>query len=277
MKQMRQLYILLFALLLGNQYIHAQVSTKMETFMGKVLTEYKLYFNKAELTENGQLSLSALDDYFMLPVEKKNEIMEYITYQWQGSLVLVHGGTKNELWGRNSENGKTNLIKDWNLNESQPTITQTSEPEKLSRHPCFFYLGGLGMMDSNQNINFALNTRLGFFLLLNRWDLAATYSINFMGTKDSENVTGRTNIGVMSKVYFPIKKYNISPNIGGGISMSSYTDAQKVTTQTVNESLLFGISWFIGFGSLDIGFQTGKEVTTMIGFTIFPRLKTRKK
>ena len=133
------------------------------------------------------------------------------------------------------------------------------------------------MIDPNHNINLSLNTRLGFFLLLNRWDLAATYSANFIGNDSSSDITGQSNVGLMSKVYFPIKKYNISPNVGGELSLASYTDAQKVTTQSINESVLIGISWYVGFGSLDIGFRAGKEVTTMVGFTIFPNLKSKRK
>lgn len=277
MKQMKRFFILLFALLLGNLITQAQVSKKMESLRAKVLTEYSAYFSQVELTENGQLSLSALENYFIQSMDDKIKIMENVTSKWQESLVLVHSGSQNELWGRSNETGKAKLIDTWYLNRAQPIPTQTSEPQKFVRHPWFFYIGEQGMIDSNHNINLSLNTRLGFFLLLNRWDLAATYSANFMGNDSSSDITGQSNVGLMSKVYFPIKKYNISPNVGGELSLASYTDAQKVTTQSINESVLIGISWYVGFGSLDIGFRAGKEVTTMVGFTIFPNLKSKRK
>lgn len=277
MKQMKRFFILLFALLLGNLITQAQVSKKMESFRAKVFTEYSVYFSQVELIENGQLSLSALDNYFIQSMDDKIKIMENLTSKWQESLVLVHLGSQNELWGRSNETGKAKLIDTWNLNGAQPIPAQTSEPQKFIRHPWFFYIGEQGMIDSNHNINLSLNTRLGFFLLLNRWDLAATYSANFMGNDSSSDITGQSNVGLMSKVYFPIKKYNISPNVGGELSLASYTDAQKVTTQSINESVLIGISWYVGFGSLDIGFRAGKEVTTMVGFTIFPNLKSKRK
>lgn len=270
MKHMKRLFTLLFALLMGNQLTQAQVSQKMETFRGKVLTEYGLYFHHAELSTSGQLSLSALDQYFMLPMDKKIEIMEIITYQWQESLVVVNMGTKNELWGRNSENGKTSLVESWDLTHSPTTLSTTTEPQKLNKHPWFLYVGEQGMIDSNHNLSLALNARVGFFLLLNRWDLAATYSLNFMGTEGSDVITGQTNAGVMSKVYFPLKNLNLSPHVGGGISRSTNQVGDNPSTQSIDKSILLGISWFIGFGSLDIGFQTGKEVTTMVGFTFFP-------
>jgi len=278
MKQMKQIYLLLFLLILGTQYTLAQDSKKMEIFLGKVLTEYSLYFDKAEFTEKGQLSISGLDTYFMLPLENKAKIMEDIISNWQESLVVIHGETQNELWGRNSQNGKAHLVDQWGLNPTPISAEPISEQQRFSKHPWFFYIGEQGMGDSNDNISFALNTRIGFFLLLNRWDLAATYSMNFMGTAGSEDIAGQMNAGLMSKVYFPIKKLNISPNVGGGISWNYFSDAQNITSQSTSKSLIFGISWFIGFGSLDIGIQTAKkEVTSMVGFTFFPSQMKKKK
>ncbi len=43
----------------------------------------------------------------------------------------------------------------------------------IAKHPWFFYIGGASQMDSsNKNLNGALSARLGFFLLLNKLDLA---------------------------------------------------------------------------------------------------------
>jgi hypothetical protein len=274
---MKQIYLLLFLLILGNQLTLAQDSNKMEIFLGKILAAYSPYFDKAEFTENGQLSLSALDKYFMLTIDKKTEILEDINANWQEALVIIHGATQNELWGRNSQNGKANLIDQWGMAPTPPTTTITEEPQRFLKHPWFFYIGEQGMMDTNHNINFALNTRVGFFLLLNKWDLAATYSLNLMGSEGSDDFTGQTNAGLMSKVYFPMKKWNISPNVGGGISWNSSMNAQNESTQSINKSILLGVSWFVGFGSLDVGIQSGKEVTSMIGFTFFPNLMSKKK
>lgn len=280
---MKQFYILLFALLLGNQVAQSQNSKKLESFREGALKEYRMFFNQAELTEYGQLSLSANENYFLLAHAAKTEIMENITFSWQESLVLVHHGSKNELWGRTLDTGKTNLVDTWDLNGPPPlptqTLTQTAEPQKFVKHPWFFYIGEQMMFDSNQNMNFSLNTRVGFFLLLNKWDLAATYSANFSGNEASDDITGRSAVGLMSKVYFPIKKYNISPNVGGELSMVSISDSQNASTQSISKSVLLGISWFVGFGSVDIGIRTGDEVSTMVGFTFFPsfqKLKSKK-
>ena len=76
---MKQLLTILFVLLLGCQQIYAQVAVKFESFQQKVLPEYGMYFNKAELTENGQLNLTAVDKYIALPVDGKRTIVEKIT------------------------------------------------------------------------------------------------------------------------------------------------------------------------------------------------------
>lgn len=277
---MKQFYILLFALLPGIQLIQAQNTKIPESFREGALKEYRMFFSRADLTENGHLSLSANENYFLLAHAAKTEIMENITFSWQESLVLVHHGSKNELWGRTPDTGKTNLVDTWDLNGPPPLPTQiseqTTEPQRFAKHPWFFYIGEQLMYDSNQNMNFSLNTRVGFFLLLNKWDLAATYSANFSGNEASDNITGRSAVGLMSKVYFPIKKYNISPNLGGELSMVSISDSQNASSQSVSTSFLLGISWYVGLGSVDIGIRTGDEVSTMVGFTFFPNFQKLK-
>jgi hypothetical protein len=272
---MKHIYIILLAVILGNYHSLAQDSKKMDLLREKVLKEYEMYFRSIELTENGQLSLSALEEYFLQPIDSKKEIIRNISSEWKESLVLVHLDDKNELWGKSKETGNVMLIDSWGERQTLPSKTEVKEIQKFSKHPWFFYVGEQGMFDSDHNISLSLNTRVGFFLLMNRWDLAATYSINFSGNSDNDDIIGQTNVGIMSKFYFPIKKYNISPNVGGEISMLSYRDAQSNTTQTLNKSLLIGVSWFVGFGSLDIGIQTGQEVTTMVGFTFFPKFKKK--
>ncbi|MCK9638586.1 MAG: hypothetical protein M0R39_01655 [Prolixibacteraceae bacterium] len=276
---MRQFYILLFSLLMGTQIIQAQDSKKLESIRVKVLAEYGSYFSQVTLTENGNLRLTANDKYFIETNEKKRGIIKNVLSNWPETMILVNRGSQNELWGRIIKTGEISLLERWDINGSQsqgPTSSENNEQQRLTKHPWFFYVGEQGMIDSDHNINFSLNTRLGFFLLANRWDLAATYSLNLTGNDSSDSNASQSNVGVMSKVYFPIKEYNISPNIGGEISLVSNTDAQKVKSQTFNTSILIGLSWYVGFGSLDIGFRTGKEFTTMIGFTIIPKFNKNK-
>jgi hypothetical protein len=267
---MKQVYIILFALLLGFQQTYAQVSKKLETFKEKVLPEYSMYFSQAELTEKGQLNLSAIDKYILLPADGKKAIIAKISKAWQDSLVLVRYGSKSELWGWRNETGNARLLDEWDLNAPQLTKPQPAIPQTTFYHPWFIYVGGQLGGDNQKNINLSLNTRFGFFLLMNRWDLATTLSAGLSGNVEATS-TSWVNVGLMSRVHFPIKKLGISPNIGGEISMASLDG-----TQTANKSLLIGISWFVGFGSLDIGMRMGNEVSAIGGLTIAPRIRNKK-
>jgi len=267
---MKQVYIILFALLLGPQQTNAQASKKLESFKEKVLPGYSMYFNQAELTENGQLNLSAVDKYILLSADGKKAIMVNISKTWRDSLVLVHYGSKRELWGWSTETGNARMLDEWDLNAPQLAKTQLEKPQIPVSHPWFIYVGGQFGGDNQKNINLSLNTRVGFFLLRNRWDFATTLSAGLTGNVDATS-TGWANVGLMSRVYFPIKKLGISPNIGGEISMASFG-----STQSTNKSLLLGISWFVGFGSLDIGIRIGNEVSTVGGLTIAPRIRNNK-
>ncbi len=272
---MKQLLIILFALLLGSQQTIAQDSKKLEVFRENGLPGYSMYFNQAELTENGQLSLSALDNYTGLPADEKRVIMVKIITAWQDSLVLVHYGSKRELWGRSFETGDVLLLDEFDLNAPPLVIATTIDARP---HPWFFYVGGQLGGDSQHDINLGLNLRLGFFLLKNRWDLATTLSggltgyLNFSYTSGSPSTaTGWTNVGLMSRVHFPIKKLGLSPNVGGEISIGVFGN----TPATVNAAVVLGLSWYVGFGSLDIGIHIGNIVSGSAGYTMSPQIRRK--
>jgi hypothetical protein len=113
---MRKVYIILFTLLLVIQQINAQDSKKLESFRVKVLPGNSLYFDKADVTENGQLSLSALNKFIVLTDEEKKAIMANITKTWGNALVLVNYGSGKELWSWNPETGNARLLDEWDLN-----------------------------------------------------------------------------------------------------------------------------------------------------------------
>lgn len=267
---MKQVYIILFALLLGLQQTNAQATKKLESFKEEVLPEYSIYFNQAELTDNGQLNLSAADKYIVLSSDAKKAIMVIITKSWGESLVLVHYGSKSELWGWNAQTGNTNMLDEWDLNVQRLMNTLAAKANMPVYHPWFVYIGGQFGGDNQKNINLSLNTRVGFYLLMNRWDFATTISAGLSGNVDDTG-TGWANLGLMSRVHFPIRKLGLSPNIGGEFSLASFGGAQSNS-----KSLLIGISWFVGFGSLDIGFKFGNEISTLGGLTIAPGVKKNK-
>jgi hypothetical protein len=277
---MKQVFNILLLLLMGLSQIYAQgPSEKIASFREVVLPQYNVYFTNAELTESGQLMLYAGEKYNLLSKVWKKAVMDNLIKTWQESLVLVQYNTKRELWGWNSETGKALFLDGWDINPKAATKTATTVISKTALHPFFVYIGGQGQLDKNHEANAAFNSRVGFFLLRNRWDLAWTFSGGLMGNIDSEAaMTDQFSTGLMSKVYFPIKNLNISPNVGLDISSTVYSSSESVgNTYNRSASLLAGISWYIGHGSLDVGFRIGKEFTTMIGYTYIPRFDKMKK
>jgi hypothetical protein len=125
-------------------------------------------------------------------------------------------------------------------------------------------------MDSEKNINGALSARVGFFLLKDAWDLAATFSELLSGNIENDEISLQTSIGIMSKVYYPIKKYSISPFIGGEAAIQLVKDGDPSFTF----SPLLGLSWYVGLGSLDLGVRvTGGKPSMMVGFTLVPKFR----
>jgi len=266
---MKQLLTILFIALLGSQHIFAQASKKLDALREKVLPQYSTYISHAEMTENGQLSLSASDNYAVLPAASKKSILSTITLAWRDSLVIVLYGSKRELWGWNARTSETKLLDEWDMAIPIPAPkVPVTNAQKTNLHPWFLYLGGQFMGDNMKNINLSYNTRIGFFLLLNRWDLATTASVGVSGNVDADG-TPYANIGLMSRVHFPLKKYNISPNIGAEITFVSFGE----TESTFVPSLVLGFSWFVGIGRVDIGVKIGDITSGMGGYTMYPGLK----
>ena len=213
-------------------------------------------------------------------MEKKTSIMQTILSEWNENLVIVRYQYKQEVWKKDNAN-TVNLLDRWDLNT--PSLqTEQRTLQTTNVHPWFFYLGFSETFDYDlNNFNLNLNSRIGFFLLNNRWDLAVFCT----GGMDADSI--RTSLllhtGIMSKVYFPIKKLKISPYIGAGIShittciyndSGDYGDKYFVNISNSWDIPVYtGISWFVGPGSFDVGFQFGKNFTTMIGYTFSPRFK----
>jgi len=274
---MRQAFIILSMLLMILQQTNAQGSTKIESFNRDVLPHYQEYFSLAEQTENGQLKLTALDNYNGLTLMGKKLVMDRLVKNWQETLVLIHFNTKSELWGWNYETGNALLIDTWDLNAVTYQKSSSAKLQRSALHPWFFYVGGMTYFDSNKNVDVALSTHVGFFLLMNRWDLALSFSEFIKGNSNTDISTAQASLGLMSKVYFPIKEYNLSPSIGAELDLSATTTGDNDPVTTVSPALLLGASWYIGIGSLDVGLKIGSGVTTMIGYTFIPQFSKDKK
>ncbi len=97
-----------------------------------------------------------------------------------------------------------------------------------------------------------------------------------MGNVNSDALNNDFITGLMSKFYFPIRKLNLSPNVGFDLQGYVLTSPES-TSQSVTRSLLAGISWYVGSGSIDLGFRINKQVSASLGYTFIPRLRTAAK
>ena len=138
-----------------------QDSTKIKSFREKLLPQYVLYFNRANLSDKGLLQLYAADKYNGLSDIDKKSIMASITAAWRQPLVLVKYTDKTELWGWNGETGITSLLDNWYLNPSLHP-TQSLKTQEITPHlPWFFYVGDLfGVSGDNINFSFQLKNRM---------------------------------------------------------------------------------------------------------------------
>jgi hypothetical protein len=182
---MKKLFILLLILLPVAMTTKAQpASGKLDTFRTQVLPAYSTYFGSADMTEGGHLQLFALESYVQLSPSARKSVMDNLLKGWPESLVLVSYGSINELWGRNADGHQSVLLDNWDNN--LPSLQTQPKTAKTPAHPWFCYAGYHFQYDSEKNINLALNTRIGFFLLLNRWDLAVTFTGSAFGNVDAD-------------------------------------------------------------------------------------------
>jgi len=262
---MKNLYILLLVFVLGQQAL-AQNKNDFDVLRRNVLSQFDQYFVNIEMAENGNINLFATEAYYLLIPDKKNTIIEIILSKWNKELLIVCYQYKRELWKKDIINNQVKLIDAWDMNNiNLPQTVSKKTSQKINSHPWFFYLGAGGTFsDETDDRNLNFSSRLGFFLLKNRWDLSISYTYSSFNTVYASTSSENANLGLMTKIYFPIRKINMSPYIGTGISYL----INDTTEDTYNTPLYLGISWFIGSGSLDLGFQaTGDNSFFTIGYT----------
>ena len=263
---MKHLYILILALVVGQQSF-AQNKNEFDAFKQDIMSQFDTYFENVEITDNGIISLYATGAYNSLSSIRKNTIIEIILYRVSDDFIIVRYQYKSELWKKEMKSGQVKLIDNWDMN-SLIQSSNINDSQRTNSHPWFFYLGAGGTYsDAISDVNnLNVSSRLGFFLLKNRWDLAL--SGTYTGINNDETITFSANVGLMTKVYFPIRKFNISPYIGTGVSY--ITSLDDTSDDIVDTPVYIGISWIIGHGSLDIGYQySSNDNNTMvtIGYT----------
>jgi hypothetical protein len=271
---MKQIYTALFIFFIG-QCSFAQ--TNETSFNENVLSQFGSYFENAELGENGTIHLQAKEVYSSLTQEKKNTIIELVLSKLENqTFAIVSCGYKRELWKKNVPFNEVKLLDDWDLNNLYSQKSSLKTLQKTDVHPWFFYFGTNDSF-SKDMANISLASRIGFFLLKDRWDFALSCSAGISGY---ETTTASVDVGLMTKVYFPIKKYNISPYAGTGIShitsATSVSGGDDMESNSWNIPLYLGISWFTGPGSLDLGFQISDNTIFTIGYTFSPSALFKK-
>lgn len=242
-----------------------------------------------ELTEeiDGQLNIfSNVEAYSTLTKEQKATIFGNLLSKYTGKTFIVRNGYERELWLVEVNIPTPKLIDRWNMNTADMKTYSPVSVERSSNNPWFFYFGGEYTSDLDINTNAAVNSRIGFFLLKNVWDLALSGSIGI--NDNSEQSTAYGDVGLNTRVYFPMKGKNLSPYIGVGISWYSSTTSvysstdysfEDYNSRSISYPLSVGVSWFIGPGSLDIGFQYSKErgCSSSVGYTLRPGMFKKRR
>jgi hypothetical protein len=272
----------LFIILACQKMVSQDPGSDITAFRGTVLPQYSTYFKSAGLSPAGQLVLSANDAYASLSVNSKTAIMDNLMKKWTESLILVNYGSKSELWGWNIDTGKALRLDGWDVNAARVSNAPVNKGTRTALHPFFVYVGGQGILDSEHNLNAGLSTRVGFFLLKNRWDLAWTLSGAVIGNIDSTtSSSNQLSTGLMTKFYFPIKSLKLSPNVGIDLQSTVISSSEGSSSQAANRAVLAGVSWYVGQGSLDFGLRQGlakgQKMSATIGYTIMPGTGKKRK
>ncbi|MDD2437712.1 MAG: hypothetical protein PHG27_06755 [Massilibacteroides sp.] len=266
---MKYIYSIIL-MLVCFQYGFAQSGTS-DLNIPDFLSDNEQYFTDAKLKNGGTLELQAKETYFVMEQSKKNVIIEIALKKWNGEMIFIHAGYNREIWRRDITTGQITLIGQWDLNNAEiyKYLPKTLQTTKF--HPFFFYVGGQTNFNSDK-FTLLLSARIGSFLYKDRWDLALSGSLSVID--NDVNSTTNAELGFLSKVYFPIRKHNISPYVGVGISrvftnlsMEYGTEYADFDNSYWDKMLLLGISWYVGSGSLDFGAQIVDNFNLTLGYT----------
>lgn len=219
--------------------------------------------------KDNKLYLVTNADYDSLTVIQKQEVLSKVAQEFADhDMTIYSGDQQRELWVNTASGIK--MIERWNNDSLQ---IERYLPLELKRHgltKVFYYVGGM-FSGSSGSHNGSLSLRAGTYLYKNYLDASATFNLGYNKSGDNTQFAG--DIGIDSRVYLPfrIKKVNLAPYAGVGVSWSfapsSYFEAR----------FLAGGCWFVGPGSFDIGLQYGikSDFALTLGYTF--RIPVKKK
>ena len=259
-----------------------------------VFAQETTHLKVVNIENNGVTIIEAKESYLELSdYGKSSAIRMLLSNTNHNSLIAVDYGHTREMWKRDMTTGQFVRFDILNIDDPdlQRFVNKSKHPEKFSKHPWFLNWGFSGTFDDNDeelNYNFFGNIRGGFFLLANKWDIAL--SVMLGGNKKDDFFM---SVGLISKVYFPIKKIGLSPYVGAGVSYNftmsfaynSAIESDDSKSHYIDVPVTAGISWRLGPGSLDIGFQYGlrsaitkehkNSYMGIIGYTFCPWAKRK--
>ena len=222
--------------------------------------------------KDGKLHLVTNADYDSLYITQKQDVLNKVAREIAGHDIIIYSGDQQrELWV-NTGNG-VGMIERWNNDSLQIERYLPLELKRQGFTKVFYYIGGM-LNGGKGYLNFSTNLRFGTYLYKNLVDASVTMNIGRNRTDEDSKFAG--DLGIDSRVYLPfrIKKVNLAPYAGTGISWSfapeSYFELR----------LLAGGCWFVGPGSFDIGLQYGikSDFSAMLGYTFrVPYPKKHKK
>lgn len=216
-------------------------------------------------TKDRKLFLMTSAEYDSLNNEQKKAVLNKVAQEFpEHDITVYKENQRRELWI--ASNQHLCLIDQWDNDSLHIENYLPLELNRTGKTKVFYYIGGSFNGSRGQHSGI-FDTRCGTYLFENRWDASASFSLGYARADGSTQFTGST--GLDSRVYFPIKKNNLSPYGGAGISWSfspsSYFEIK----------LLAGACWFVGNGSLDFGAQYGTKsgLSFTIGYTFRPNIK----
>lgn len=222
--------------------------------------------------KENKLYLVTNADYDSLNIIQKKDVLSKVAQEFADhDMTIYSGDQQRELWVNTSYGIK--MIERWNNDSLQIERYTPLELKRQGKTKVFYYIGGM-LNGSKGYINYSLNLRAGTYLYKDLVD--ASFTMNLGGNTTDEESQFMGDLGIDSRVYLPfrIKKVNLAPYAGAGISWSfapeSYFEAR----------FLAGGCWFVGPGSFDVGLQYGIEsgFGATLGYTFrIPYQKKHKK
>lgn len=215
------------------------------------------------------LFLYANDHYSTLSVSQKSSLLnDYCRTRPQQKITVYTSTQGRELWLRGTDSFI--LVEGWNNDNLALENFSPLTVQRQGNNRWFFYFGA-SLSGAKGSSSFFTSARLGTYLYKNYLDISST--LNFGRTHTDGGNTFSGAISASSRAYLPfrIKSANIAPYAGAGFSFNFAPDA------FFELQLLTGACWFVGQGSLDVGFQYGTKSKGMltVGYTFRPSFKKK--